>query len=162
VTGWTFLTVALVSSVLMEPITYVVHRWLMHGPAIGWHASHHSARRGRFERNDLFLLCFGAITVAVLVLGLSVPAFAVALPVGSGVTAYGFAYLVVHDLYTHRRLLRRRRELPVLERLAAAHRQHHRDGGEPYGFLLPLTAGGSRGSRAAPSPPAARASHLSV
>lgn len=136
--GWSFAAIALLAFAVMEPITYAVHRWVMHGPGMAWHASHHRARRGRFERNDLFPVCFGLLTVAVLIAGKAVPALAVLLPVGAGITAYGVAYLVVHDLYAHRRFVRLPRGLPVLERLAAAHRVHHRSSGEPYGFLVPF------------------------
>jgi beta-carotene 3-hydroxylase len=45
----------------------------------------------------------------------------------------------VHDVYIHDRLpLFRGRTVPVLERLAAAHRIHHLYNGEPYGMLLPI------------------------
>ena len=40
--------------VLMEPATYAVHRWLMHGPGRGLHRSHHRLAAGRLEANDLF------------------------------------------------------------------------------------------------------------
>ena len=55
-----------------------------------------------------------------------------------GVTAYGVAYLVVHEVFIHRRLdvpLPRWRYLGWLRR---SHALHHRYGGEPYGMLLPV------------------------
>lgn len=146
-----FVALALMAFAVMEPVTYAVHRWVMHGPGMAWHASHHRPHRGRFERNDLFPVCFGLLTVAVLVAGTTVPALAVLLPVGTGITAYGVAYLVVHDLYAHRRFVRLPRGLPVLERLAAAHRVHHRSSGEPYGFLVPVGFAG-RGVRRSRGP----------
>jgi beta-carotene 3-hydroxylase len=58
--------------------------------------------------------------------------------IGAGVTAYGVAYIVVHDLYIHERLGR----LPgaglrYIRWVADAHGVHHRSGRGPYGFLLP-------------------------
>ena len=58
--------------------------------------------------------------------------------VGIGVTAYGAAYLFVHEVYIHHRL-----PVPVprwryLEWLRESHRAHHLTGAEPYGMLLPL------------------------
>ena len=60
------------------------------------------------------------------------------LAVVAGVTAYGVVYALVHDVYIHRRLALFRRPVAVLDRLAEAHRVHHRYGGEPYGMLLPI------------------------
>jgi beta-carotene 3-hydroxylase len=129
--------VALVTFIVMEPVTYLVHRYVMHGPGMAWHASHHGPRRGSFERNDLFPLTFAVSTIGLMTLGALVPRVGWLVPIGVGVTAYGLAYLFVHDVYAHRRVRRFRARWPVLERLAAAHRLHHRDGGEPFGFLAP-------------------------
>jgi beta-carotene 3-hydroxylase len=134
-----WLLVAGVVFLLMEPVTYLVHRYVMHGPGMGWHASHHGPRRGRFERNDLFPVCFASITIAVMAVGAAFPALAVLLPIGAGITAYGVTYLFVHDVYAHRRLGRRIVRSSTLDRLASAHRIHHQHGEEPYGFLLPVT-----------------------
>ena len=60
------------------------------------------------------------------------------LPVGPGVTAYGLAYLVVHDLYIHRRLPLLPARVAWLEPLAEAHGIHHRYGGAPFGMLCPV------------------------
>jgi beta-carotene 3-hydroxylase len=133
----TALVLAAVSFVGMEGVTYLAHRFLMHGPGIGWHRSHHQRRAGTFERNDLYPVTFAAVTVVAMAVGASVEGAAGLVPVGAGVTAYGAAYLFVHDLYIHRRLPALRARWAVLDRLAAAHRVHHLYGGEPYGMLLP-------------------------
>jgi beta-carotene 3-hydroxylase len=138
------LLLGVLAFVAMEPVTYLVHRFVMHGPGMRWHASHHGPRRGRLERNDLYPVVFGLSTFALMALGATVPALAWLLPVGVGISAYGIAYLLVHDVYAHRRLWRFQRRLPVLERLATDHRLHHRDGGEPYGFLVPIVVASRR------------------
>jgi beta-carotene 3-hydroxylase len=124
--------------VLMEPITYLVHRYVMHGFGMVWHRSHHRPRADRFERNDLYPVVFATATIVVMAIGATVPALHVLLPVGIGVTAYGVSYLFVHELYIHRRWPRFTTRLGVLEPLVRAHALHHRYGGEPYGFLLPV------------------------
>jgi beta-carotene 3-hydroxylase len=133
------LAVAATAFVVMEPLTYLAHRYLMHGPALAWHRSHHQPPAGTLERNDRFPLVFGTFTFLVMLLGASVPAVGVLLPVGVGVTVYGVAYALVHDVYIHRRVpaLRTWRS-HRLDRLAEAHALHHRFGGEPYGMLLPV------------------------
>jgi len=130
--------VALVAFAVMEPVTYLTHRFVMHGFAIGWHRSHHRRRPGRFERNDLFPVMFAGLSTVAVAAGFNVPALGALVPVVAGVAAYGAAYLFVHDLYIHRRLARFTMRWRVLDRLAAAHELHHRFGGEPYGMLLPV------------------------
>lgn len=127
------------SFLLMEVVSYLAHRFLMHGPGMRLHASHHAAWRSRVEANDLFPVSFAAVTILGMALGSAWPRLEVLLPVGAGVTAYGAAYLFVHDVYIHARL-GRLPEVGVLEWLKAAHRLHHLYGGEPYGMLLPVTA----------------------
>jgi beta-carotene 3-hydroxylase len=82
-----------------------------------------------------------------LAVGFNRPGWAFLVPVGIGVTCYGGAYAVVHDVYTHHRLaFLADRQIPVLELLARKHREHHRHGGAPYGMLVPVSARGSRPS----------------
>ena len=54
----TGLALFLATVIAMEGVAYAAHRWVMHGP--GWilHESHHRARTGRFELNDLYAVIF--------------------------------------------------------------------------------------------------------
>lgn len=127
-----------VAFVAMEGVSYAGHRWLMHGPGMGWHASHHAPPRGRFERNDLFPVAFSVVGVtafAVAAAGL-VPGWV--WWAAAGVTTYGIAYLVVHELFIHRRLRVRVPDVAYLRWLRDSHRLHHVDGGEPYSMLVPV------------------------
>jgi beta-carotene 3-hydroxylase len=121
----------------MEPATYLVHRFVMHGPGWTWHGSHHRRPVGRFERNDRFPIVFASTTIAGMALGARVRRLRWLLPVGAGVTSYGMAYALVHDGWIHDRFPTPRAPRPA-ERLAAAHRLHHRFGAEPYGMLVPV------------------------
>jgi beta-carotene 3-hydroxylase len=143
------LLLALAAFAVMEPVTAATHRFVMHG--IGWrlHRSHHRRTHEGWELNDLYPVMFAAVVCVGLWVGFHEPRLAELVPIGGGVTAYGAAYAVVHDVYIHRRLRWfGDRRLPVLERLAAAHAVHHRDGGAPYGMLVPIVhvARGSRPS----------------
>lgn len=142
--------VVAVSFVLMEAVSYLAHRFVMHGFAMGWHRSHHSARVSRFEKNDLFPVVFAGITVLAMAAGASLPSLHLVFVAGIGVTAYGAAYGFVHDIYIHGRL-GRLPTTPVLERLRAAHAVHHLYGGEPYGMLFPVVPRSLR-QRAASAP----------
>jgi beta-carotene 3-hydroxylase len=125
------------AALAMEPLAALAHRRWMHGSGWRLHASHHRPPAGRLEANDLFPAGFALATVAAMALGASVAAARPLLWVGAGVTVYGLAYLVVHDLCTHRRLHLPVPALRYLRWVAAAHAVHHRSGREPYGFLLP-------------------------
>lgn len=135
--------VALASFVVMEPVTYAAHRWVMHGLGRRLHRSHHRRWPGRaagepfFEANDAFPAIFAGISVVAVALGFNVGGLGVLVPITIGVTLYGLTYALVHDGYVHRRLPVRGHH-PVLDRLAGAHELHHRFGGEPYGMLVPI------------------------
>ena len=127
--------ITVLSFVAMEAVSYASHRWVMHGFALGWHRSHHQAARGRWERNDLFPLCFSVLGVALFATAVFVPVFRY---VAVGVTAYGLCYLFVHEICIHRRLPFPVPDNAYVNWLIRSHAQHHRSGAEPYGMLLPL------------------------
>lgn len=125
--------------VLMEPVTALTHRFVMHRFGMGWHRSHHEAPRGAVEANDLFPVVFSTATIALLAVGVYGGGGDVLVPLGIGITAYGASYLFVHDLVIHRRLAR---WVPLPARLLAWHRDahnvHHLYSQAPYGFLAPV------------------------
>jgi beta-carotene 3-hydroxylase len=133
----TDVVVGVMAFVVMEPVTYATHRWVMHGIGRVLHNSHHRDRPGRFEANDLFPVIFASVTIVAMALGTASPSLHVLVAAGSGVTAYGAAYMFVHDVYIHGRLGR----LPALrgfEHLRRSHAVHHLYSNEPYGMLVPI------------------------
>jgi beta-carotene 3-hydroxylase len=134
------LAIAAASFAVMEPVTALTHRYVMHGVGRALHRSHHTATRSPhgFEANDAFPVMFAAVVMIGLAVGFNAPGWTVLVPIGVGVTAYGLAYSLVHDVYIHRRIAISDRPLPLLERLAVAHRVHHDRNGAPYGMLLPV------------------------
>lgn len=120
----------------MEGFTYLAHRFVMHGAGWVLHRSHHQRSAARLEANDAFPCIGAAVAMTGFAIGLNVPVPSL-VAVGLGVTAYGFAYMFVHDVYIHGRL-GRLPEIALMERLRRAHALHHRYGGEPYGMLLPI------------------------
>jgi beta-carotene 3-hydroxylase len=142
--------VAVAALVLMEPFIALVHRFVMHGFGMGWHRSHHEPPRRVPEANDLFPVVFATITIVVLAIGVYVAsAPRVLVPIGVGVTAYGAAYLLVHDVVIHRRLAFLPLPDRLLRRWREAHNVHHLFAQAPYGFLAPVVPGDLRRRAAA-------------
>jgi beta-carotene 3-hydroxylase len=136
------MTLTLLAFVAMEAVSYLAHRFVMHGFGMGWHRSHHRGgaalmQRQGFEANDLFPVTFAAVTILAMAAATTLPALRPLMNVGVGVTVYGACYAFVHDVYIHERLGRLPR-MAVLEWLKSSHELHHRFGGEPYGMLLPF------------------------
>jgi beta-carotene 3-hydroxylase len=124
--------------VLMEPVTYATHRWVMHGIGERIHRSHHRLGSRGWEANDLYPLGFASIVIAAMAVGFNRDGAGGMVAVAVGISAYGLSYAAVHDIYIHRRLGRFVGRSAALDRLADAHELHHRFGGEPYGMLLPV------------------------
>ena len=133
-----FTLLAVAAFVAMEGVAWLTHRFLMHGPLWVLHESHHRPRKGAFEKNDLFALFFATPSIVLIWYGThGVP---LCLPLGVGMTAYGFAYFVFHDVLVHRRLRTPLRPVGAyLERITFAHLVHHKtmtkDGAVSFGFL---------------------------
>jgi beta-carotene 3-hydroxylase len=132
------LLVGLIAALVMEPVAALLHRAVMHRRGWRWHRDHHAPARGRLEKNDLFPVVFAGLTVAVMATGSMFHSLRALLWVGAGVTTYGAAYLVVHDIGIHSRTGRPIKSNAYLRWVREAHRVHHLYGREPYGFLLPV------------------------
>jgi beta-carotene 3-hydroxylase len=122
----------------MEPVAYLTHRFVMHGRLGAWHRSHHQARTGTLEQNDLYPVVGAGLSIVVIALGTGVGPLRSLAWIGAGITLYGAAYLFVHDLYIHRRIRSFTWKCRPLERVREAHRIHHLWAGEPFGFLFPI------------------------
>ena len=110
----------------MEGFAYVAHRWVMHG--FGWflHESHHRARTGPFELNDLYAVIFAGPSILLLAGGVRWGWWPGCTWIGAGIAAYGAIYFGFHDWIVHKRL----RHAYVarsgyMKRIIQAHRLHH-------------------------------------
>lgn len=152
------LAVASGGFIAMEGVSYATHRWIMHGPGMRWHRSHHVPAQGRFEKNDLFPVFFSTIGFLVF-LSASLTATTWMYWLGAGITGYGLVYMLVHEVYIHRRLPCPINDRAALDWMRDSHEIHHLYGGEPYGMLLPVVTGDLRRRAAAHrQPPAVPAS----
>ena len=125
----------------MELFANVTHRWVMHGPGWFLHASHHRARNGPFEWNDLYAVIFAMPSITLIYGGVQGGWGDGATAVGAGIAAYGAIYFGFHDVIVHNRVAHR--IVPrsaYFKRIVQAHRLHHavesRLGAVSFGFLV--------------------------
>ena len=82
---------------------------------------------------------FAAVVNLGFFAGFNWNGFASLVPIGIGITAYGAAYALVHDVYIHRRVgWFGDRKIATFDRLGDAHRIHHLYNAAPYGMLFPV------------------------
>ena len=97
----TALPVLVAAFVLMEPVTALTHRFVMHGIGRRLHRSHHQPSASRFELNDWFPLLFASMVMLGLWAGFNLDGLAALVPAGIGMTLYGAAYASPRRLVRH-------------------------------------------------------------
>jgi len=114
----------------------------MHGFLWMLHRDHHVKETNEtvVERNDSFFLIF-AIPAILLFLIWQIYSSQIALSVGMGITLYGIAYFLIHDVFIHQRIkIFRRSNNIYLKALRKAHKVHHKhltkENGTCFGMLL--------------------------
>lgn len=138
------LLIVLITFILMEGVTWIIHKYVMHGFLWVLHRDHHDhSNEGVLEKNDYFFVIFAIPTIALMYAG-SVAGYNHLFYIGLGIMLYGMAYFFVHDIFIHQRMkfLSKTRN-PYLLALRRAHKQHHKhlgkEDGECFGFLyVPL------------------------
>ncbi len=131
-----FIAILLAAFVAMEFFSYLVHRFVYHRVFWFLHKSHHTPRSGLFEWNDVFPMVFSSISIVLIWYAVEDAGGNDLLALMIGVSLYGLVYLVIHDLYVHRRMKSLTFRVPYLQAVKKAHMVHHQTGGEPYGLLL--------------------------
>lgn len=132
--------ITLATFLFMEGATWVIHKYVMHGFLWGLHRDHHDhSHSGVLERNDYFFIIFAIPAITLLYKGLSHD-YDFRFYIGIGITCYGMAYFLVHDIFIHQRVrLLKNSNNPYLLAIRRAHKQHHKHTqkhqGECFGFL---------------------------
>jgi len=115
----------------MEGITWLTHKYVMHG--FGWflHADHHEPGYPHvFEKNDAFFVVFAVPSIALFFLGSYTPQTYLFF-IGLGILCYGLAYFLVHDVLIHRRFSWfKNTNNRYLKALRKAHKVHHKNMGK--------------------------------
>src|SRR5882757_1544733 len=135
-----FILIVLGTFLTMEGITWLTHRFIMHGFLWYLHRDHHQKSPGFFEKNDAFFLIFAIPSWLCIMLGLQNRIYGVA-AIGFGIAMYGLAYFIVHEVIIHQRIKWFTRSNNVYIRgIRWAHKMHHkhldRHDGESFGMLL--------------------------
>ena len=135
-----FILTVLGSFLLMEGITWLTHRYVMHGFLWYLHEDHHKPGPGFFEKNDAFFLIFAIPCWLSIQFGLMYKWYWLA-AIGFGVGLYGFAYFLIHEVIIHQRFKWfTRSNNAYIRAIRWAHKMHHKhtekEKGESYGMLF--------------------------
>ncbi len=136
----THLLIAVTTFISMEFVAWFTHKYIMHGLLWVLHKDHHVGKEGFFERNDTFFLIFAIPGASLSILG-SLNNFDYKFFIGIGITLYGLAYFLVHDIFIHQRFkFLRNAKGPYFSAIRRAHKMHHKhinkEDGECFGMLL--------------------------
>ena len=135
-----FLLIVLGTFFLMEGITWLTHRFVMHGFLWYLHKDHHQPEPGFFEKNDAFFLIFATPSFLLMLFGANA-GWDFRFFIGLGIMMYGIAYFLVHDVLIHQRLPWFKKTNNIYFRaLRKAHKVHHKhlnkEDGECFGMLF--------------------------
>ncbi len=139
IAGYIILT--LVVFVTMEGVTWLTHKFIMHG--LGWylHEDHHQPGYPHvFEKNDAFFVVFAIPSMLLFYFGTR-GGINFMLFIGLGILLYGIGYFLVHDVLIHRRFKWfENTNNWYLRGLRKAHKIHHKhlgkEEGECFGMLF--------------------------
>jgi beta-carotene 3-hydroxylase len=123
----------------MEGVTWLTHRYVMHGFLWYLHEDHHKKAPGFIEKNDAFFVIFAVPSWLCIMLGSMYQAY-VAVSIGAGIALYGLAYFLVHEVIIHQRFRWfTRSNNRYIRAIRWAHKMHHRhlekEEGESFGML---------------------------
>lgn len=135
-----YVLVTLLVFVLMEGITWLTHRYVMHGFLWYLHEDHHQKGPGFWEKNDTFFVIFAIPSWLCIMLGSMNQNYWI-VSIGAGIALYGFAYFLVHEIIIHQRIkLFTRSNNRYIRAIRWAHKMHHKhlnkEDGESFGMLI--------------------------
>lgn len=140
---WLIDIAALIGAFLfMEFAAWFTHKYIMHGGLWVLHRDHHRKDHDHaMERNDAFFIIFAAPAIVLFMLGARQGITDVRIWIAAGITLYGLAYFLVHDVFIHQRLKWfRKSDNRYFRALRRAHKMHHKhlgkEDGECFGMLL--------------------------
>jgi beta-carotene 3-hydroxylase len=135
-----FIVIMFLTFAAMEAITWLTHKYIMHGFLWYLHQDHHQPSGNVFEKNDAFFLIFAIPSWLCIMLGLQHQNY-VAAAIGFGIALYGLAYFIVHEVIIHQRIKWfTRSKNKYIRAIRWAHKMHHKHldkyEGESFGMLI--------------------------
>lgn len=135
-----YVLVTLLVFIVMEGITWLTHRYVMHGFLWYLHEDHHQKGPGFWEKNDAFFVIFAIPSWLCIMLGSMNQNYWV-VSIGAGIALYGFAYFLVHEVIIHQRIkIFTRSNNRYIRAIRWAHKMHHKhlhkEEGESFGMLI--------------------------
>lgn len=136
-----YIGIVVLTFCIMEGVTWLTHKYIMHGLLWTLHEDHHNKQPHFFEKNDYFFVIFAVIAMTFFSIGTYVPGWTFLIFIGVGITLYGIGYFLVHDVLIHQRFKLFSRTTNVYFRaLRKAHKIHHKhlgkEEGECFGMLF--------------------------
>ena len=135
-----FFLVTLFTFLCMEVVTWLTHKFVMHGFLWLLHEDHHQPKyQNIFEKNDAFFVIFAIPSITLFYFGVQ-DGLNYLFFIGLGIMMYGTAYFLVHDVLIHQRFKWfKNTNNYYLKGLRRAHKVHHKhlgkEDGECFGML---------------------------
>ena len=136
-----FIIITLATFGIMEVVTWLTHKYIMHGFLWCLHEDHHQPKYpNAFEKNDSFFVIFAIPSIALFYFGTQ-PTINYLFFIGLGVFFYGVTYFLIHDVLIHQRFKWfKNTKNKYLLGLRKAHKVHHKhlnkNNGECFGMLF--------------------------
>jgi len=136
-----YILITIATFVCMEAVTWLTHKYVMHGFLWYLHADHHQPKYPHtFEKNDAFFVIFAIPSIMLLYFGL-LPNLNFMFFIGLGIFFYGVCYFLIHDVLIHQRFKWfKNTKNKYLIGLRKAHKVHHKhlgkEEGECFGMLF--------------------------
>lgn len=122
----------------MEAFSWLIHKYLFHGPLWFIHRSHHQPHHGWFELNDIFSFIFAMVSLYMIWDGKE--SLTLGFWIGVGISCYGIIYFIFHDWFIHNRFKSFKTTNRYLLGIRRAHKIHHKsrdkNPSEEFGLLL--------------------------
>ena len=134
------LTIILLTFFVMEFVAWATHKYVMHGFLWVLHKDHHQIDHTKVtQKNDWFFLIFAIPGSSLIIFNSS--DLSMGFFVGAGITLYGLAYFVVHEIFIHQRIkILKKTKSKYLLAIRRAHKVHHKsldkENGSCFGMLL--------------------------
>jgi len=136
-----YIIITLSVFISMEAITWLMHKYVMHGFLWYLHKDHHEPKyTNPFEKNDWFFVIFATPSILLFYFGTR-EEINYLFFIGLGIFLYGLAYFFVHDIFIHSRfkILQKTNTL-YFKALRRGHKMHHKHLGkyesECFGMLM--------------------------